>query len=74
MKDMSGLFTELESVEPKLQVAQRQAMHSAKIAEVLRAIAGLASIPKDEVYEFKKRSNSLLAKWSNKRKASEISS
>jgi hypothetical protein len=59
MKEMSENFTSLEQhadLEPGI-------IRVTKINKVLRAIIKLTSIPKEEEYQFKKRSADLLAQW-----------
>lgn len=61
MDAMSEFFTQLESftdLEP-------QVIRATKINKVLKGIVKLASIPKEEEYNFKKRSNDMLATWNN---------
>ncbi|KAF1351256.1 hypothetical protein BDV97DRAFT_398204 [Delphinella strobiligena] len=61
MDAMAEFFTQLESftdLEP-------QVIRATKINKVLKGIVKLASIPKEEKYNFKKRSNDMLATWNN---------
>lgn len=61
METMSEFFTQLESyadLEP-------QVIRVTKINKVLKGIVKLASIPKEDEYKFKKRSNDLLGHWNN---------
>lgn len=66
MPGMSEFFTQLEAyvdLEPSI-------IRETKIHKVLKAIVKLASVPKDEQYNFKKRSSALLDIW-NKRMESD---
>lgn len=59
MADMSQYFTQLEGyadLEPQI-------IRVTKIHKVLRAVLKLSSIPKDEEFNFKKRSTELLDAW-----------
>ncbi|KAI5277011.1 hypothetical protein E4T47_00226 [Aureobasidium subglaciale] len=59
MSSMNDFFNQLEgyqNLEPSI-------IRGTKIYKVLRGIIKLASIPKEEEYQFKKRSNDLLASW-----------
>jgi hypothetical protein len=56
---MSGYLAKLEN-HPDLE---GDIIKATKIHKVLRAMIKLASIPKDEVHNFKKRSTELLQKW-----------
>lgn len=61
MDGASEFFTQLESfadLEP-------QVIRNTKINKVLKGIVKLASIPKEDEHNFKKRSNDLLAQWNN---------
>jgi len=60
MTTMAEFFDQLEGhrdLEPSI-------IRNTKIHKVLKQIVKLPSIPKDEEYEFKKRSSSLLTAWS----------
>ncbi|KJZ76612.1 hypothetical protein HIM_03948 [Hirsutella minnesotensis 3608] len=68
MKQMSDYITMLESfVDLEVSI-----IRATKINKVLKAILKLDSIPREEEFEFKKRSQSLLDKW-NKLLAGEAS-
>ncbi|KEQ93469.1 hypothetical protein AUEXF2481DRAFT_321291 [Aureobasidium subglaciale EXF-2481] len=59
MSSMNDFFNQLEgyqNLEPSI-------IRGTKIYKVLRGIIKLSSIPKEEEYQFKKRSNDLLASW-----------
>ena len=59
MASMADFFSQLEgyqNLEPSI-------IRGTKIYKVLRGIIKLSSIPKEEEYQFKKRSNDLLASW-----------
>ena len=59
MATMDEFFKQLEAytnLEPAI-------IRGTKIYKVLRGIVKLSSIPKEEEYQFKKRSNDLLASW-----------
>lgn len=59
MASMSDFLTQLENytnLEPSI-------IRGTKIYKVLRGIIKLSFIPKEEEYQFKKRSNDLLASW-----------
>lgn len=59
MDAMAEFFTQLEAygeLEPSI-------LRATKINKVLKGIVKLSSIPKEEEYNFKKRSNDLLAQW-----------
>ena len=61
MEAMADFFNQLESftdLEP-------QVIRNTKINKVLKGIVKLASIPKEEEYNFKTRSNDLLNTWSS---------
>jgi hypothetical protein len=66
MKQMSEFVTKLEGYSD-LEVS---IIRATKINKVLKAILKLSSIPKEEEFQFKPRSQSLLDKW-NKLLASE---
>ncbi|CAD0085833.1 unnamed protein product [Aureobasidium mustum] len=59
MSTMNDFFTQLEGYE-NLEPA---IIRGTKIYKVLRGIIKLSSIPKEEEFQFKKRSNDLLALW-----------
>ncbi|KAI9878261.1 MAG: hypothetical protein M1830_001440 [Pleopsidium flavum] len=59
MKSMSEFISKLETYAD-LEVS---IIRTTKINKVLKAIIKLSSIPKDEEFNFKKRSHELLAKW-----------
>ena len=62
MDSMAVFFTQLEGyndLEPSI-------IRNTKIHKVLKAIVKLASVPKDDEYNFKKRSSAMLEVW-NKR-------
>ncbi len=66
MESMSQFFTQLEDhtdLEPAI-------IRNTKVHKVLKGIVKLSSIPKDEQYDFKKRSAALLETW-NKRMAAD---
>ncbi|MCJ1283699.1 hypothetical protein MMC26_003030 [Xylographa opegraphella] len=56
---MSGFLSKLETY-PDLEGS---IIRATKIHKVLKAMIRLTSIPKDEEYQFKKRSHELLTKW-----------
>jgi hypothetical protein len=59
MATMDDFFNQLEAytnLEPAI-------IRGTKIYKVLRGVVKLSSIPKEEEYQFKKRSNDLLASW-----------
>lgn len=59
MDAMAEFFSQLESygvIEPVI-------LRNTKINKVLKGIVKLASIPKEDSHNFKKRSNDLLAQW-----------
>ena len=59
MATMDDFFKQLEAytnLEPAI-------IRGTKIYKVLRGVVKLSSIPKEEEYQFKKRSNDLLASW-----------
>lgn len=59
MSTMNDFFNQLEgytNLEPAI-------IRGTKIYKVLRGIIKLSSIPKEEEFQFKKRSNDLLASW-----------
>ena len=62
MAAMADLFTQLEAYENLEPFIIRKT----KIHKVLKAIVKLASVPKDDEYNFKKRSSAMLEVW-NKR-------
>ncbi|KKY25996.1 putative pwwp domain-containing protein [Diplodia seriata] len=59
MQQMAEYFTQLESH----QDLEEKIIKDTKINKVLKAIIKLDSIPKEEVYNFKKRSTDLLNAW-----------
>ncbi|MCJ1378195.1 hypothetical protein MMC17_001291 [Xylographa soralifera] len=59
IKSMSGFLSKLETY-PDLEGS---IIRATKIHKVLKAMIRLTSIPKDEEYQFKKRSHELLTKW-----------
>lgn len=59
MANMSGYFKQLEAHAD----LEAEIIRKTKIHKVLRAIIKLNSIPKEEEYQFKKRSNDLLNGW-----------
>lgn len=66
MGTMAGFFTQLEEhvdLEPAI-------IRNTKVHKVLKGIVKLSSIPKDEEFNFKKRSAALLETW-NKRMAAD---
>lgn len=69
MANMADFFTQLEAYE-NLEPA---IIRTTKVHKVLKAIVKLTSVPKDEEFNFKKRSASLLENW-NKRMESEVDS
>lgn len=58
---MAEFFTQLESYSD----LEPQVIRTTKINKVLKGVVKLASIPKEEEYNFKKRSNDLLTQWNN---------
>src|SRR4051794_40255895 len=66
METMGGYITKLEAFTD----LEGSIIRTTKIHKVLRAIIKLSSIPRDEEFQFKKRSHDLLAIW-NKILASE---
>lgn len=56
---MSGFLSKLETY-PDLEGS---IIRATKIHKVLKAMIRLSTIPKDEEYQFKKRSHELLTKW-----------
>ena len=59
MAGMADLFTQLEAydnLDPSI-------IRTTKIHKVLKAIVKLASVPKDDEYNFKKRSSAILEVW-----------
>jgi len=61
MDAMAELFSQLEGYDD----LEASVIRNTKINKVLKGIVKLASIPKEEKYNFKGRSNDLLVKWSN---------
>jgi hypothetical protein len=59
MENMSDYLKQLEGH----QDLEAEVIKKTKVHKVLKAIIKLNSIPKEEEYEFKKRSNELLTKW-----------
>jgi hypothetical protein len=59
MENMSDYLKQLEGH----QDLEAEIIKKTKVHKVLKAIIKLNSIPKEEEYEFKKRSNELLTKW-----------
>ena len=59
MANISWYFRQLEAHAD----LEAEIIRKTKIHKVLRAIIKLNSIPKDEEYQFKKRSNDLLNGW-----------
>ena len=57
---MSACFTRLEAHADNLEVS---IIRVTKINKVLKAILKLDSIPKDEEYQFRRRSFDILTKW-----------
>ena len=62
MAVMSDYITKLEA-HADLEVS---IIRATKINKVLKAIVKLDSIPKDEEYQFRRRSTDILAKWKNR--------
>ena len=62
MAIMSNYITKLEA-HADLEVS---IIRATKINKVLKAIVKLDSIPKDEEYQFRRRSTDILAKWKNR--------
>jgi len=62
MAGMADFFTQLEAYED----LEGEIIRNTKIHKVLKAIVKLASVPKDDEFNFKKRSSALLEVW-NKR-------
>jgi hypothetical protein len=61
MSQMAGLFSKLEKIED-LEVS---IIRETKIHKVLRMIVKLATIPRDEEFQFRKRAVDILSKWKN---------
>lgn len=59
MQNMSNYLKDLEAHED----LEAEVIKKTKIHKVLKAIIKLNSIPKEEEYNFKRRSNDLLTKW-----------
>lgn len=59
MQNMSNYLRDLEAHED----LEAEVIKKTKIHKVLKAIIKLNSIPKEEEYSFKQRSNDLLTKW-----------
>tara|TARA_R110002003_G_scaffold235_13_gene17049 strand:+ start:7152 stop:8216 length:1065 start_codon:yes stop_codon:yes gene_type:complete len=59
MADMSVYLSQLEAH----QTLEAEVIRKTKIHKMLKAIIRLESIPKEEVYAFKRRSNDLLRSW-----------
>lgn len=59
MKSMSGYLTALENVTE----LEASIIRETKINKVLKAILKMDTIPREEEYTFKKRSQGLLDKW-----------
>lgn len=62
MADFFGQLEEYDSLEPAI-------IRQTKIHKVLKAIVKLASVPKDDQYNFKKRSTALLDIWNKRMEA-----
>ncbi|KAF2467570.1 uncharacterized protein BDR25DRAFT_63824 [Lindgomyces ingoldianus] len=60
MANMSEYLKQLEAYKDDLEA---EVIKKTKVHKVLKAIIKLDSIPKEEEYEFKKRSNDLLGSW-----------
>src|SRR5436305_12018939 len=60
MKTMADYISKLESY-PELEVS---IIRATKINKVLKGIIKLPSIPRDDEFHFKQRSNDLLVQWS----------
>ncbi|WPH02516.1 PWWP domain [Acrodontium crateriforme] len=69
MANMADFFTQLEAYE-NLEPA---IIRTTKVHKVLKAIVKLTSVPKDQEFNFKKRSAALLENW-NRRMESEVES
>ncbi|CAK4032726.1 Hypothetical predicted protein [Lecanosticta acicola] len=65
MHGMSEFFTQLEAYED----LEPSIIRHTKIHKVLKAIVKLATVPKDEQYNFKKRSTALLDIWNKRMEA-----
>ncbi|KAI8940287.1 hypothetical protein NX059_003988 [Plenodomus lindquistii] len=61
MFNMSDYLTQLEALDD----LQAEVIKKTKVNKVLKAILKLETIPLEEEYNFKKRSNDLLGKWNN---------
>jgi len=61
MEVMADFFSQLESYED----LEPQIIRTTKIHKVLRAVVKLPSIPREEDFNFKKRSSDLLNSWSS---------
>lgn len=60
MANMNGYLKQLEDLED----LEAEVIKNTKVHKVLKAIIRLKSIPKEEEFNFKQRSDSLLNKWS----------
>jgi hypothetical protein len=60
MPNMSAYLKQLEELED----LEAEVIKNTKVHKVLKAIIKLETIPNEEEYDFKTRSNNLLAKWS----------
>ena len=65
MAGMADFFSQLEAYEN----LEPSIIRSTKIHKVLKAIVKLSSIPKDELYNFKKRSAAMLEVWNKRMEA-----
>lgn len=65
MANMAEFFTQLEGYESLEPVIIR----NTKIHKVLKAIVKLASVPKEDEYNFKKRSSAMLEVWNKRMEA-----
>jgi hypothetical protein len=65
MAAMADFFSQLEAYEN----LEPSIIRSTKVHKVLKAIVKLSSIPKDELYNFKKRSAAMLEVWNKRMEA-----
>ena len=65
MAAMAEFFSQLESYEN----LEPSIIRATKVHKVLKAIVKLSSIPKDELYNFKKRSAAMLEVWNKRMEA-----
>lgn len=65
MTTMADFFSQLEGYEN----LEASIIRATKVHKVLKAIVKLSSIPKDEEYNFKKRSTAMLEAWNKRMEA-----